>query len=620
MTAVLKINEELNGIELYFDNKPGNETLTHLKSNGFRYSGFKKCWWSKRTNESLRVANDITKSKITYIETKNQNKKVKNNDFNLWNATQWEPFEVNKEQDVKLISKEIKKHLTQRFPGFKFSVRTGGNYMYSSINIEIKKTPYEKKSAYLSAIHVYCETLLTHYRNCYSAADPCTDYAGSYNFYGNVSIDWEYIQTELTEDIKTDCEMYDLKSEEKANEEKIKKDAEFKQYLEEEERRKKEYQRKQLDESEKAEEINSSVEIKELSEENQYYVMNSKFAKLNKNNSITEYKTEVEKGDYSKEDVKITKEIHFNKANAYENFENMLMTSFEFLNETGGSFTEDKRINSYLDYDMMDEFEKRTVKWFRKGVAVYFDGELKFIVDAQGHSYARYVGLVEGCEIKKTVEQQQTLKEKHLKELITQANKIEDISTSIIAELDLLDTWKNEGWKAYKKALKKEMLLANINLSKNTIQQIDIPELKQNLYKLLMEVEGIQEQFEQAFLKMGEKYTLCYISDLGSFITQQITFDSFESTNYAQYENAVKLVFKPQNKRKLYYTHFYSDLLIFKGWHELPENVLNNVKESKGFLTISSKYHSCDKKQFDEVLNYFKKQDIEPIINTYRTN
>lgn len=620
MTAVLKINEELNGIELYFDNKPGNETLTHLKSNGFRYSGFKKCWWSKRTNESLSVANDITKNKITYIETKNQNKKVKMDDFNLWNATQWEPFEANKEQDEKSIAKEIKKHLTKRFPHCKFSVTSSYNSMTSSITIQIKKTPYEKKSVYLSAIRVYCETLLNHYRNCYDAADPYTDYAGSYNFYGNVSIDWEYSQSEQTDGIKTDCDLYDQKLEEKAKEEKLKKDAEFKQYLEEEERRNKEYQRMQIEESEKAEGINSTVEIKELSEENQYFVMNSKFANLNKNNSITEYKIEVEKGEYSKEDVKITKEIHFNNADAFENFENMLMTNFEFLNETGGSFTEDKRINSYLDYDMMDEFEKRTVKWFRKGVAVYFDGELKFIVDAQGHSYARYVGLVEGSEIKKTVEHQQTIKEDDLNDLITQANKIEDISTSIIAELDLLETWKNEGWKDYKKALKKEMLLANIILSKNIIQQIDIPELKQNLYKLLMEVEGIQEQFEQAFLKKGEKYTLCYISDLGSFITQQITFDSFESTNYAQYENAVKLVFKPQYKRKLYYTHFYSDLLIFKGWHELPENVLNNVKESKGFLTITSKYHFCDKQQFDEVMNYFKKQDIEPIINTYRTN
>lgn len=620
MTAVLKINEELNGIELYFDNKPGNETLTHLKSNGFRYSGFKKCWWNKRTNESLKVANDITKNKITYIETKNQNKKVKKNDFNLWNATQWEPFEVNKEQDEKTIAKEIKKHLTKRFPHCKFSVTSSYNSMTSSITIQIKKTPYEKKSVYLAAIRVYCENLLNHYRNCYDAADPYTDYAGSYNFYGNVSIDWEYSQSEQTDGNKTDCDLYDLKSEEKANEEKLKKEAEFEQYIEEQERRNKEYQRMQAEESEKAEGINSSVEIKELSEENQYFVMNSKFANLNNNNTITEYKIEVEKGEYSKEDVKITKEIHFNNAYAFENFGNMLLTNFNFLTETGGSFTEDHRINSYLDYDMMDEFEKRTVKWFRKGVAVYFGGKMKFVVDAQGYSYARYVGLVEGCEIKKTVKHQQTIKGDELNDLITQANTIEDISTSIIAELDLLETWKNEGWKAYKNALKKEMLLTNINLSKNIIQQIDIPELKQNLYKLLMEIEGIQEQFEQALLKKGEKYTLCYISDLGSLITQQITFDSFESTNYAQYENAVKFVFKPQNKRKLYYTHFYSDLLIFKGWHELPENVLNNVKESKGFLTISSKYHSCDKQQFDEVLNYFKKQDIDPVINTYRTN
>lgn len=41
MTAVLRINEELNGIELYFDSKPEQGVLTHLKSNGFRYSGLK---------------------------------------------------------------------------------------------------------------------------------------------------------------------------------------------------------------------------------------------------------------------------------------------------------------------------------------------------------------------------------------------------------------------------------------------------------------------------------------------------------------------------------------------------------------------------------------------------
>ncbi|XAK55440.1 hypothetical protein AAHT66_14850 [Bacillus inaquosorum] len=35
MTAVLRINEELNGIELYFGSKPEEEVLTHLKSTVF---------------------------------------------------------------------------------------------------------------------------------------------------------------------------------------------------------------------------------------------------------------------------------------------------------------------------------------------------------------------------------------------------------------------------------------------------------------------------------------------------------------------------------------------------------------------------------------------------------
>ncbi|MFP3386120.1 LPD29 domain-containing protein, partial [Tritonibacter sp. SIMBA_163] len=114
--------------------------------------------------ESLEVANDITKNKITYIDAENKNKKVKKNDFNLWKATQWTPFEVDKEQDEKSIAKEIKKHLTKRFPHCKFSVTSSYTSMTSSINIQIKKTPYEKKSVYLSAIRVYCETLLNHYR------------------------------------------------------------------------------------------------------------------------------------------------------------------------------------------------------------------------------------------------------------------------------------------------------------------------------------------------------------------------------------------------------------------------------------------------------------------------
>lgn len=125
MTAVLRINEELNGIELYFDSKPEQEVLTHLKSNGFRYSGFKKCWWSKRTEKSMQVANGVTKQEISSSKTITKTKKKAKVVMSLWDAAQCSELEVNKEQEVKEMAKEIRKHIRQRFPQCKFSVTTG---------------------------------------------------------------------------------------------------------------------------------------------------------------------------------------------------------------------------------------------------------------------------------------------------------------------------------------------------------------------------------------------------------------------------------------------------------------------------------------------------------------
>ncbi|CAI6264871.1 LPD29 domain-containing protein [Bacillus subtilis] len=620
MTAVLRINEELNGIELYFDSKPEQEVLTHLKSNGFRFSGFKKCWWNKRTEKSMKVANDITKQKNTSSNTiTNTSRRDKGVKMSLWDATKWNEFEVNKEQEVKEMAKEIRKHVRQRFPQCKFSVTTGGSYLHSTINIKIKSSPYEKGSAYLTAIYDYCNSLLNNYRHCYSPADPYTDYAGSYNFYGHVSLDWEYKETEQTEEIKEEMALFDSKMEEFQEAEKEKKEKEFQEYLKEQELKNAEYKRQQQEEKKQIENIYSNIVVKQLNEEQQYFVIDSQFANLNKNSTLDQYKDEVTKGDFTLENVKITKEVHFNTEEALNNFSNMLLNEFDFLAETGGSFTEDHRINSMIDYYNMDDLEKRTVQWNLYGVGVYYNGKLKFIVDAQGYSYARYVGLVDNAKIKKSISHKQALNEGEVQELKYQADKLEDISTSVIEELSMFETWKKEDWKKYKASLKEKLRLNNFRLNKNIIQQVEIEELKNSLYRILHEVDSIQEQFKNADLEKGEKYTLFYISDFGSLITERITYDSYSPTKYAQYDNAVKLTYQPENKRKLYYRHFYSELLIFKGWHSMPETVLNNVEvKPDGMKIIHSKYHSCDKRQFDEVLGYLNKKSFKPLINTYK--
>ncbi|WHY22667.1 hypothetical protein QNH41_11420 [Bacillus halotolerans] len=621
MTAVLRINEELNGIELYFGSKPEEEVLTHLKSNGFRYSGFKKCWWNKRNEKSMQVANSLTKEEITYATNTNPKKKTKIEKLGLWDATQWDEFKVNKEQEVKEMAKEIRKHVRQRFPQCKFSVTTGGSYLHSTINIKIKSSPYEKGSAYLTAIFDYCNSLLNNFRHCYSPADPYTDYAGSYNFYGHVSLDWEYKETEQTEEIKEDMTLFDSKLKEFKEAEKTRKEKDLQEYLKEQEIKNAEYKREQQEEKKQIENIYSSIVVKQLNEEQQYFVIDSQFANLNKNSTLDQYKDEVTKGDFTFENVKITKEVHFNTEEALNNFSNMLLNEFDFLAETGGSFTEDNRINSMIDYYNMDDLEKRTVQWNLYGVGVYYNGKLQFIVDAQGYSYARYVGLVDNAKIKKSISHKQTLNEEEAQELKNQADKLEDISTSVIEELNMFETWKKEDWNKYKASLKEKLRLNNFKLSKNVIQQVDIEELKISLYRILQEVDNIQEQFKNAELDKGEKYTLFYISDLGSLITERITYDSYRPTKYAQYDNAVKLTYQPENKRKLYYRHFYSELLIFKGWHSLPETVLNNVEvKPDGMKIIHSKYHSCDKRQFDEVLGYLNKKSFKPIINTHKPN
>lgn len=65
--VTVKFNEEKNGIELYFNEKPSNEILTQLKVNGFRWSKFKKIWYAKDGQDKREFL-----SNIGILKTENQ--------------------------------------------------------------------------------------------------------------------------------------------------------------------------------------------------------------------------------------------------------------------------------------------------------------------------------------------------------------------------------------------------------------------------------------------------------------------------------------------------------------------------------------------------------------------
>ncbi|WP_430510890.1 hypothetical protein [Gottfriedia solisilvae] len=55
-SVTYSLNEELNGIELKFSDKPDETTREQLKMNGFRWSKHKSVWYAKQTEKNLRFA------------------------------------------------------------------------------------------------------------------------------------------------------------------------------------------------------------------------------------------------------------------------------------------------------------------------------------------------------------------------------------------------------------------------------------------------------------------------------------------------------------------------------------------------------------------------------------
>ena len=621
------LNPELNGVELYFDAKPVKQIITDLKANGFRFSSFKTCWYAKQNEKTLKFAQELTginaeqqiPSEVEEVVnnisadavTKQQNKSKAITILSLWNSTRIEKLDVNGKQPVKAIAAEVRKYVKTRFPQCKFSVTSDHN----SISFYIVSSPYDKESIYLKAIEKYCTSLLESYNY--------TTYGNNNNFYGAyANISYDYLQTEQTETIKADIINFDANLAEFERQEEERKQEEFRLWELKREQDILDDQEYAKKEAEQVKVIYGSIDIVELAEDKQYYVVNCQMANLNKNNTLEQYKEEVIKGDFYLKDIKITKEIHFQNEESLSYFSDMLLNDFDFLEGTGGSFTEDLRFTSIKDYHNMTDEERESVIFNLYGVAVYYNNNLQFIVDAQGHSYARYVGLVNGAKIQKDITVKQFVDTLKIEELKQSAETLIDLSAeAVTCDNNIAETWDKEDFADYKNRMKQIFNKNYFKLTKEIIQQIpkDHEKLKVAMYRLLTEVDGIQEQFITVDIKQGQKVTLIYMSDWGSMVTSRISFDSIEYTKYAQYDKAVKLIFKPEGKRKLHYNHFYSDILVYDGWLSLPTEVLNTVEQTGTGVTITrSKYLSCDKRQYDEILNHFSIAGLKPIINTYK--
>lgn len=566
-------------------------------------------WYAKQNTERIAFAEGL--GEFSYPA---KNKIEKHEKYNLWEMTRTDGIENNFSKyhiyDTREIAAIIRKHLRARFPMCKWSVTS--DYNYNSINIDLLVSPFSAESDEIKAIIHYAYKFADSYN--FDDSDLMSDYfdANFYGVYESSILSYNYQQKEMTDDIKEMCKVFQQNKADFEAAEEIRQQKEFEEQMKQ--REIEEAEAKKREEIRKANEkiIEDNHTVKKVD----YTIVNA-VLKANKNDNLDH--TEFYDEKQHRETCQVSREVYF-ATEVYALFEKQLMSDYSFFEGMGGSRTDDRRIQSSTDYDMMTEEERETVEWYNIDcVAVYCDGELKLIVDPQGYNYARYVYVSDEQSQKvDTYHSDYGISEEEHQHNIELAETIEDVSTEIISQNEIEKTWQDENFDLYKACMKEWIYANKFKLNAGVVRAITIPELKTVMYKVLIEVDGIAEQFKNANLETGQRITIVKFSDFGMMSVSKVTFHSYEIGKYAQYDNSVKMTFKSHRKKGLYYKWFYGDVIIYNGWYDLPDTVLFDISYKEHCITQKSKWVSFDKKQYDAILEYFAEQGLKPIINTYK--
>lgn len=381
------LNKEKNGIEIRFDSKPDSNILASLKANGFRWHGKMKMWYAKQSADRMKFVNQISGESMEIPEADKA--------YSLWDMTRTDSLGENSADadlhDIKGLTAMFRKHLRARFPMVRFSIRF---IRHDSVSAEIVSSPFPKDSKYLEAIKKYTDAFINSFCYCTYVGDPYQDIPSDYNFYFfGCRVDYDY--TETQDDTAEMIADFDAKEKAWEEAEEARKEEEFRKWQEERAKEEEEHKKYMEKKNREKEYLLANIEVKEC---DPYFVGNLRFANLNKNCTLDEYKEHCdlpETGEWYHQDAMVTKDILFTDEKAYAFFSNMLLDDFDFIAGTGGSATDDERVNEYKDFLNMDSETRKTVKWYcDNAVAVYLNGSLMFVIDAQGYSYARYVGMV----------------------------------------------------------------------------------------------------------------------------------------------------------------------------------------------------------------------------------
>ncbi len=134
-------------------------------------------------------------------------------------------------------------------------------------------------------------------------------------------------------------------------------------------------------------------------------------------------------------------------------------------------------------------------------------------------------------------------------------------------------------------------------------------------------MEQINQFSDLLNLEVGKRYTVIVENDMGFGVNAvQFTFHSSKLGRFAQYENAVELIFTPKKKRNLHSIKFYGkkDFALFEGWVDVNTDAFS-APEDQGIIVVRRmKYSSCDSRFMDDAIASVKETPL--FVKRFRTN
>jgi hypothetical protein len=65
LSVSYQLNDEKQGVEIYFNDKPSEDVRNQMKALGFRWGKFKKCWYAKQSKETIALAEQLAGEQTT---------------------------------------------------------------------------------------------------------------------------------------------------------------------------------------------------------------------------------------------------------------------------------------------------------------------------------------------------------------------------------------------------------------------------------------------------------------------------------------------------------------------------------------------------------------------------